>query len=322
MNHGNACAARQRGVALITAILIAALVTVAAVALAARQQFDLRRSANLLEADQAYLYALAGETWARQILAQDATQSAVDTLTEDWARPLPPVPVTGGSVGGRIEDLQGRFNLNNLGQPSGEPVSDPVQALQRLLAAAGRAGQGLSPELAIRVADWVDADLNPLPGGAEDLEYLALDVPYRTGNHALASPSELAAVAGVTPEILRQLLPWVATLPAATPVNVNTAPAPVLMSLHPDLTAAIAEQLIAYREQSPFDDPADFVDTLKADFGIDLGAEAADTRVSVVSDYFLVTVEATIGRTPFRLYSLLRRQQQKVSTLSRSFGVL
>ena len=132
----------EGGVALITAMLITALVSVIAVGMVARQQLDIRRTANVLDNDQAYLYALGLESWGMQILARDASKGPVDHGGEDWAQGLAPIAVEGGAVSGDIQDLQGRYNLNNLLQ-DGAVNQLELQRLRRLLGALE-----VSPELA------------------------------------------------------------------------------------------------------------------------------------------------------------------------------
>ena len=110
----------QRGVALVTALLVVSLVTVAAVAMATRQQVDVRRTANLLHGEQAYAHAVSAESWARVVLRRDAKDNDYDVLEDEWATALPPIAVEGGLVSGRVEDRQGRFNLNNLVDSDGE----------------------------------------------------------------------------------------------------------------------------------------------------------------------------------------------------------
>jgi general secretion pathway protein K len=320
----------QRGVALITALLIAALVTVAAVAMASRQQLDIRRTGNMLEADQAYMYALAGETWVTQILKEDQQKTQIDTLAEDWATKIPPLPVEGGMISGSVEDLQGRFNLNNLinaspGNNQGKPDVEQNKILQRILAQVSLAQKDVqfSPFVTNRITDWIDPDANALADGAEDLVYLSIDqTPYRAANRLMASPSELAAVAGLSLTDVAALMPFVATLPqaatatTATQVNVNTALPIVLMSLHQDITPQIAEDLIAYRTATPFEKADDFVKKLKDDHGITLDPKL----VSVSSDYFLITSDAAIGRTTLRMYSLLERTANGIKVLRRGIG--
>jgi general secretion pathway protein K len=106
----------QAGVALITVLLIVFLASTAAVSLASVQQLTIRRSTLLLHREQARLYALGAEQWAVAVLKRDqqSNQDNVDDLSEPWANLPPSLPIEGGKISARIEDLQGRFNLNNL----------------------------------------------------------------------------------------------------------------------------------------------------------------------------------------------------------------
>jgi len=318
---------KQQGVALITALLIAALVTVAAVAMASRQQLDIRRTGNMLEADQAYMYALAAEAWVTQVLKEDKEKTQIDTLTEDWAMKLPAIPVEGGSISGSVEDLQGRFNLNNLigagsGNNSGgngKPDPEQIKMLRSLLTQVSFAEEKveLSPFVANRVADWIDSDLNALADGAEDQVYLGLDVPYRAANRLMVSPSELAAVAGLSLRDVAALLPLVTALPESTPINVNTAPEMVLLSLHDDITPRIAAELAEMRtDDTAFETADEFVKKLKDDYDIILD----EKQVSASSEYFLVTSDAAIGGTTLRMYSLLARKDKDIDVVSRGIG--
>lgn len=313
---------QQRGVALITALLIAALVTVVAVAMASRQQLDVRRTGNMLEADQAYLYALAAESWVTQVLKEDKQKTQIDTLNEDWAMKLPPIPIEGGVISGSVEDLQGRFNLNNLvvtgGKNAGKPDAAQVKILRSILEQVSFAEENIQipPALPNRVADWIDTNLNSLADGAEDLDYLGLEVPYRAANRLMASPSELAAITGVSLADVDALLPFVAALPEPTQVNINTAPEMVLMSLNEDITPRIANELAEYRLDTPFEDAASFVKKLKDDYDITLDSKL----VSVSSEYFLLTSDAAIGRTTLRMYSLLERKDNQTRVVSRGIG--
>ncbi len=317
---------KQQGVALITALLIAALVTVAAVAMASHQQLDMRRTGNMLEADQAYMYALAAETWVIQMLKEDQQKTQIDTLIEDWAMKLPPIPVEGGAITGSVEDLQGRFNLNNLvdtsagenSESNGKPDQAQIKAFRSLLTQVSLVKEKvqLSPFVANRVADWIDPDLNALADGAEDLLYLGLDVPYRTANRRMVSPSELASVAGLTLRDVSALLPLVTALPESTAINVNTAPEMVLLSLHEDITPRIAAELAAMRVNTAFETADEFVKKLKDDYDVTLDKKL----ISVSSRYFLVTSDATIGRTTVRMYSVLERKDNGVNVVSRGIG--
>ncbi|HEX21986.1 MAG TPA: hypothetical protein ENH21_00980 [Chromatiales bacterium] len=313
---------RQSGVALITALLITALVTVAAVAMATRQQLDIRRTGNLMEADQAWQYALGVEAWARQVLAaDDNSRDTLDYLKDPWAAAVPSLPVEGGSVQGTVEDLQGRFNLNNLVDASGnKPVPAQEKILQNLLGrvAATDAKLNLSPFLTDAVVDWLDTRPDVYRnGGAEDGDYLSLTPPYRAANRPMVSPSEMLAVAGFSARAVAKLTPLVATLPGPTKLNVNTAPEMVLIGLDTKLTPQMTQQIVAYRKKTPFDSAADFAQYLKSEFDITVDANLVDVK----SEYFLVNALASIGRSNVQLYSLLKRSNNKVTTLQRSIGV-
>ncbi len=310
---------RQRGVALITAILIAALVSVIAVAMATRQTLDIRRTSNMLEADQAYMYALGMEELAAQVLVKDKKDTGdVDSLSEDWAIPLPLTIVEGGSVAGSVEDMQGRFNLNNLVDGSSKADLVQVKVFQSILEQVSAADKDIqiSPFMANRVVDWIDANLDSSADGAEDMEYLNADIPYRTPNQFMASPTELGAVLGMSPEDMSALLPFVSALPIPTTVNINTASEAVLLGLHEDITASIAGELIEFRKENVFENKADFEKKLLDDYKITVDNKTFDIK----SEYFLVSVDATIGRTQLHMYSLLERKNDKVVTIRRSIG--
>jgi len=314
---------RQSGVALITALLITALVTVAAVAMATRQQLDIRRTGNLMEADQAWQYALGVEAWARQILAADnVSRDTLDYLKDPWAAPVPPLPVEGGSVQGTVEDLQGRFNLNNLVKGNGEPDPAQEKILQNLLSRVALTDTklNLSPFLTNAVVDWLDKRPDVYRSGAEDGDYLSLTPPYRAANRPMVSPSEMLLVVGFSARAVAKLTPLIATLPIASgpiKLNVNTAPEVVLVGLDAKLTPQVAQQVVAYRRKTPFDSAADFSQYMKSEFDITV----APNLVDVKSEYFLVNALATIGRTNVQLYSLLKRSGNRVTTLQRSIGV-
>jgi general secretion pathway protein K len=264
-------------------------------------------------------YALGAEAWAAQILRRDASQNAtVTNLSQNWAQQLPPLPVEGGQIIGHLEDMQGRFNLNSLSSSYNPQAARNLTQFQALLTALN-----LDPTLAIAVSDWVNSGSNANPlGGAKDDYYSRLQPPYLTALGAMGSVTELLLVKGVTPDIYARLSPYVCALPAvqqgtggqtATTVNVNTAPAPVLQSLDPHMTADLAQQVVGLRGTQGFN-------SVQAAFqatGI-----AAPATAAVNSDYFLLTVVAEIGTTHVTLYSLLYRNGGNVTAVRRTVGTL
>lgn len=287
----------QSGVALITAMLVTAIVVVIAVSMATRQQLDIRRSANVLEGDQAYLFALGVESWALGILAQDGRDNRSDNLGETWATVLPPLDVEGGKVAGRIEDMQGRFNLNNLVN-NGIPSTEDIIRFQRLL----RALQ-LDPALAQAIVDWIDPDSEKVTlDGAEDNDYLLRTPPYRAANAPLSSVSELRLVKGFTAEVVARLAPFVCALPVRTNVNINTAKAEVLMTLGDNISRADADGMVQDRGLKGYPDTQKFWDSPMVK-----SRDIKQEGFAVASSYFLIDAAAQYGRGQARLFSLVSR---------------
>ena len=153
----------QRGVALITVLLVVAVVTVVCASMIARQQLSIRATSNQLQARQAWHYALGGEALAQSILRRDlratresgAAQAPVDHLFEPWALPQPAFEIEQGRIQIRIEDLAGRFNLNSLVQNQ-QPSAAAQAQFRRLLLRLD-----ITEPYAERLVDWLDADQQP-----------------------------------------------------------------------------------------------------------------------------------------------------------------
>ena len=318
----------QKGIALITALLAVSLATIVAVNMTERQQYDIRRAANQLQQQQAMYYALGGEQWARGLLKRDYDHDKknkwVDSLNEDWAQELPQTAVEGGFVAGKIEDLQGKFNLNNLYLDAQASEADAqlqkaqVEMFQRLLKVLE-----IDEPIAQAIIDWVDPDSDiTFPNGAEDAAYQNKTPPYHTANQRMASPSELLLVEGVTPEIYEKLLPFVCTLPGPSVVNVNTAPAEVIAALSSQLDLQKAQNIID-DNNTGFEEFKDFLDVAKP-YVTNLTQFEQTTRplTGVNSRYFLLHADVQVDRITQQLFSVLERGQNGyVRVVSRSPGV-
>jgi len=302
----------QAGAALITAILITAIATIAAVAMASRQHLDIRRTANVIESSQAYLFALGAEEWGKQVLVRDRLDNQIDHLEEDWATSLPPIEVEGGRVAGQIEDLQGRFNLNNLVKDKQTSPLD-MDRLQRLLQQLG-----LDEELRFAILDWIDEDADvTIPGGAEDFSYLGLEPPYRTPNAMMVSTSELLLVKGIDRGIYDTLAPYVTVLPEYTDINVNTASVEVLMAVVNGLTQSEADDLIDGRDTDGYASVGDF-----AGHAAVAGRLSSNEGLSVATKYFIINAASEFGRSSTNLYSLVVRDENaNVEVAMRAQGV-
>lgn len=304
-------AVRQQGVALITVLLVVAIVVVVASSMALRQQLGIRAASNQQLSRQAWHYALAAEYLASELLAQDHLQEKVpiDHLGEAWAEPQQVTLDGDVQVRFRIEDLAGRFNLNGL-QQGAQSNPDELARFRHLLALLE-----LPTAYAERLGDWLDADAEPLDGGAEDLEYLQLDPPYRTPGQPLQDVSELRLLLEMTDADYRKLAPYVSALPGTAALNLNTASAPVLASLADNLTPEQTANAIAVWPLGGIAAPAVFLALPEI-----AGTELEGARMGVNSEHFLVHIEVRLGDFILNLSSHLQRKADRIRTLSRRLG--
>lgn len=295
---------RQRGAAIIVAMLVVALATISAAGFLFRSQLEWRKLENASDLDQARWILRAAEQWAATVLMDDARNSRADHRGEAWAQELPPVESEGYVISGRMEEQDGRFNLNNL-VVNGQVNEPQLAAFQRLLKVLR-----LPSELAGNIADWLDSDQESAQAGsAESDYYLGLTPPYTAADRPLLSVDELIRVKGVDRDVLEQLRPFVATLPQGSRLNVNTASAEVLSTLVESLTLDEAQALAAQRDRIWFRDLSDFQRALP--YGLSVNADL----ITVSSEYFVVRASARHGRISVGSRALLRRQGAKLPTI-------
>ncbi|MDR3415840.1 MAG: type II secretion system minor pseudopilin GspK [Nevskia sp.] len=300
---------RQAGIALVTAIFVVALASIAAVAMFEASNIAVHRTANLVQSEAEWWYADGIESWVKGVLIEDAkiNKNTVG-LNGLWAKPVDFLPIDGGAIRGHIEDLQGRFNLNNLG-PKPTPQNNPnggqqqqqhdiyMEQFERLLDNLPNFDASKYRGVGYAIRDWIDAD-DERSGtdGAEDSDYLGEDPPYRAANQFMISTSELLQVRGVTKELYAALAPYVTALPGNTEININTASEPVLLSLSRDWDKSSLQKLLAARKLTPLTETAT---ALPAD---------VLAKVSVTSQYFGLHAEVFIGSGRLALYSVMVRQ--------------
>lgn len=309
----------QRGVALITAVLIVALALILASDVSFKGYLDQRRFSTGFALDQGYQVALGAEAWAADILRRDAQNSKIDDLTEEWATPMPPLPIDGGQIEGYLEDMQGRFNLNSLvnAQPGGATTIDEraVARFRRLLELLE-----LEERWADVIADWLDSDGEPSGfQGAEDNVYTALTPPYRTANMAITRTSELLALAELDLATYRKLEPYVTALPLDARLNVCTALPEVLDAYRlgeVEFTPARDNVAETRQEQGCYPDKQTYLSVIT---DAQLRQELESLLVEQ-SAYFRATIWVTIGTVQFTQYSLLYRTPAGARAILRSFG--
>lgn len=305
--------ARQRGVAIITALLIVAIATTVSVAISTRLQLDVRRTGNIIAGDQAYLYTLAAESWSQRILKEDRKENEIDHLGENWAIELPPLPVEGGYIQGKLTDLQSCFNINSLLGADAD-ITLARTRLERLLV-----NLKIDKANTQAIIDWLDDDLQTtIPDGAEDVYYMNLERPYRTANAPMQSSSELRLIKGFEdPELYATVLPHVCAFGVNAPININTASAEVLRSLADGISDSDIEKIIEQRNDTAFNTINDFTSFNNLNKKI-----TSTESLSVDTEYFMLQTESTIGQVRVITYSIIHRTSDGNTTvIARSQGV-
>jgi len=294
-------------VALLLALLTMVLLTIVVVEFTFSTQVEYRRAQGWLAARRAALIAEAGIDLAGEVLAEDFRTGNTDALTDIWANELPPIDTGNGRLLVRIEDEQGRFNLNRL---SAGPTSVDARRLQLLLASLQ-----LDTSLVAPLADWLDRnqDTNS-DAGAEDAYYSTLLPPYTARNGPLQSFAELALVRGFTPAVLAKLRPLTTVLPDnALKVNVNTAPPAVLQALDERLADQfLVQRLVERRKTSPFTSIA----SLRAVDGMQVFSEnELDRLLTFSSSFFRVRSTGDAGGVLQSVEALVYRLNGKIQIL-------
>lgn len=286
---------RQRGVVIVMALFIVALVATMAYAMMARLDRDTQRTQLILRDAQAEYYAQGSIAWA------------MDQLRNDWVNKKPKqlvdrTPIASGEnsmqaykISTTIYDIQGRYNINNVATPDGR-----LQFMRLLHVLAPTLSNDKLEEVTIAVADWIapSTSLNQLAK-----YYLELKTtPYRPAHKPMVSATELRLVKGMTTELYNALQPYVVALPANVGLNVQSAGAPVYAILSPSMTLDTGNEIVRMREQKPFIEVDDFI---KSD--LVANHQVKPDNLVTVSTYFLVESKVSIEKQHVVLYTLLER---------------
>ena len=303
---------RQRGVALIAAVLVVALASVLIASLLDRSESRLARTRNLLRAEQGWELMRGVEGWASAVLRQDFEDAPnIDTSSDIWAQSMPPIDLPGIRIFGQLRQQSGCFNLNSL-QLNGQDNAPAIARFERLLRALK-----LDPQIAHQAADWIDEDAIPRSQGAEDAALLAGQPGMRAANQAFVHVSELRLLPGVTPEIYEVLAPEVCALPSDTATNLNFASPLLWMSIAESITPSIASQLA--REGRANYRSLDDVSQELMRLGV---MEAPLQGYGVGSNWFVVEAQIVADGIPFVYSSQLHRRVDGVFVTARARGRL
>jgi len=312
---------RQRGVALIMVLLAMALIVMMATGMIRQQNLRIYKASHAMAQNQGFAIALGSEDFAKSMLRRDYDQdkednSFVDDTSEFWFTnsAILPLDEESGLVEVQIEDMSGRFNLNDLVDSQSGAVDEVAKKrFDKLLQILG-----VTDFRTDAIIDWIDEnDQTTSAYGAEDGAYLVEDPPYRAANQPFMSVSELRLLQGMTEETYQALLPFITALPVSgAGINVNTAPKELIESMTDDMTSSQAEKLVAKRDEEPYEEVADFLaeDELA-------GSGISAKGVMVRSRFFEVLSRITYDNRTVNLSSLIYRSfDGSMKTVNRDRG--
>jgi len=312
-------------VALLVAIIIFAIATTVAAAVTYNKTMAARRAAATFTMEQALQAGMAAEALA-SIALEDGASSSTTNLSQDWAQALDPleIPDTGIWIQSKVEDMQGRFNLNSIIEEDPathlfKPNQHQYEIFMNLLR-----DLDIDTRYADLLVDWIDPDNQPSNNGGEDTFYLSQNPPYRPPNTFITHTSELLALPGFGPENYRKIAPFVTALPQSAHFNQCTASKlmldealndPTNQSQYRNMTD---DDLAEQRAKGCWPPKGVYITPLTPG----PNRTAVEDAVLETSEWFRLRTNIRIGTTEFVLYSLLYREpgQNKIRPVQRSFG--
>jgi general secretion pathway protein K len=318
----------ERGAALLTVLLLVSVMAALAASALERLRLSTRLAANAGAIEQARLYAVAAE----QIATLRVTNLVEAERAPDpsWNGRVNQLPLPAGTATARIRDGGNCFNLNSvvIGQAGLPGASLTVRTagltqFTYLMQVLG-IGENEARRVAAALADWIDTDTVAMLDGAEDAAYAARAPAYRTGNTFLADPSELRAVAGVTPDMYAKLRPFICALPTSdlSPININTvAPdqAPLVAMLFPEpVPADQVRALLAARPPGGWESGSAFWNAASRT-GLVAGGEAQQ-QVQLRPRWFALDITVALGAARIDEQALIDARLLPARIVRRSWG--
>ncbi len=296
----------QKGVALISAILIVAIAVVMIAAILSRGELALAHTRNLARAAQAQAYAQGLESWASIILLRDLAQDGpIDSRNDVWAQTAPPFKLPHGELLVSMRDLNGCLNLNDLLLADGLTENTVnLERLKKLLLSLQ-----LDVGLANVIMDWIDKDGQTRADGAEDLQY-QLEVPARrTANRAMSDISELRLLRGIDQKIYLKLNKDLCVLPRSSKQNINTMSELMLQTIDPSISSAIATEL-AQQGSARYMSLDDFETAANASGANLHNLNSLTQNLAVYSEFFEAEALIEIDGIEFRHHFMILRDQK------------
>lgn len=291
---------RQQGGALITALFMITLIAIIATALSMRIRSEIQTTQLIETTDRLYLAAQAVGIWAidritdpkQELGKMNPKDGSILNFPKSMQKIYPNIIISG-----QLFDLQGRFNLNNMG-------NSQFQAIFYSLLGQLHIGQSsmARKELVDAVVYWVQPPRLMSTHDEWHDKYARQKPTYFPSQMPMYHPSELRLVYGFSAAYYQKLLPFIATLPEATPLNVNTAPLTLLSALSPDLKAADLKHILQTRMSKPFKNPQELTPLVEK-------YHLPRELLTVESHYFLAIATLQSDDISMQTFVLLKRQK-------------
>ncbi len=290
----------EHGAALLTVLLLVAVIAVLAAHGIDRLAGATKLASNSHQLSQAKAYLIAAESIGMQSAEQIVSISPGRTTNiGGWNGQKRRFPVAGGLITAALTDGGNCFNVNSLvsqnnalfaARPDGQTQFVRLMMLLEI-------PQGTAVDIAESVTDWIDSDTVSSPRGAEDEFYVQLEKPYRTANALMIDVSELRTIKGVTSEIYARLAPWLCALPTTdlSPINVNTlrpeqAVLLAMLSNNPDIVRS--RQFLGRRTETGYGSLNDFwAEPFPASF---LAPSQVQSQVKLKTRWFRLDIEVSM----------------------------
>ncbi len=291
---------KQRGAAIIVALFVMSIVAVISVMLMSRLLMDVEHTALWLRDAQNGFSVSGSVDWARETLGNDWRRRVPNQVIDRTPIKSPVDQENHQLISSEIEDAQGRFNVNNL-----VDTKSQEQFVRLLKTIAPTLSDAIAQNITDAISNWI----SPSGDNKQDDYYAKCHPPYRAAHRLMASISELRLVQGMTRDLFLALSPYVTALPESlTPININNASIPVLMSLDPSFTLDTADGIVKRVKTLPFVCVADFaaLDFMKTH-------PVQTERLTVESHYFLVKTNvftAKLDDSERVFYTLIQRKEQ------------
>jgi len=335
---------KQQGIALITVLMILAIMVTIASTMTGRLTLSLKRTEGLIFSQSVYWYGQAAGDFGRMVLNQDFSDSEVVSLDQNWALPEMAFPLENGSIAGEFKDLRSCFNVNTLGhRKKGEDDDDnnedndgidkdtisvtALEQYQALLEAIG-INDYVAEIIAGSTRDWIDKDdENNTAQGAEDSFYQARAVSHLAGNNLMVDVSELRAVQGVGQKVYERISPYLCAIPTVKQkINVNTVKveqAAILYALFKkkfDIPLADFTTLLEGRPISGWNNIEGFLaSSIFSDLII---STEFKKQLSVTSEYFQLTGTAEFEDRTIAVQLLFKMDEKKAKVIRYQSGGL